>query len=297
MHIFKYCVYLLLYKTCGYCAVVVKYLNNILKSFKWKASNNHLLCTAPCGGQYGGSEGVVLSPNYPLNYTTKQTCSYYITVSPQFGKCIITKLLTVSLVIKAQKTCSNFEIIICPNLFLFVWVFFFVQWCLVSLPSSKQQWMTQWNCLMDPMTTPDCSAPWLVHIQVSLLINSSARNSQTQPEECSFYIFLILYCHQRNCCFIVFSLIYAWYYTFEKLPHLQFSLFFLFFCTVELFSKEKNNEIFCKKAALGGCRTQHQWSLSQFIWQWCIWWKSITGYLYKRKSAVESVSLGPYNIQ
>lgn len=46
------------------------------------------LTTAPCGGQYGGSEGVVLSPNYPLNYTTKQTCSYYITVSPQFGEWI-----------------------------------------------------------------------------------------------------------------------------------------------------------------------------------------------------------------
>lgn len=42
--------------------------------------------TAPCGGQYGGSDGVVLSPNYPLNYTTRQSCSYYITVSPQFGK-------------------------------------------------------------------------------------------------------------------------------------------------------------------------------------------------------------------
>uniref|UniRef100_A0A8C4GQX0 CUB and sushi domain-containing protein 1 n=1 Tax=Dicentrarchus labrax TaxID=13489 RepID=A0A8C4GQX0_DICLA len=41
-------------------------------------------CKAPCGGQYGGSEGVVLSPNYPLNYTTRQTCSYYIAVSPQF---------------------------------------------------------------------------------------------------------------------------------------------------------------------------------------------------------------------
>ncbi|KAM4592287.1 CUB and sushi domain-containing protein 1-like [Odontesthes bonariensis] len=41
-------------------------------------------CKAPCGGQYGGSEGVVLSPNYPLNYTMRQTCSYYITVSPQF---------------------------------------------------------------------------------------------------------------------------------------------------------------------------------------------------------------------
>lgn len=123
--------------------------------------------------------------------------------------------------------------------FVFICLGFFVQWCLVSLPSSKQQWMTQWNCLMDPMTTPDCSAPWLVHIQVSLLINSSARNSQTQPEECSFYIFLILYCHQRNCCFIVFSLIYAWYYTFEKLPHLQFSLFFLFFALLSCFRKRK----------------------------------------------------------
>ncbi|KAK2920300.1 hypothetical protein Q8A73_002504 [Channa argus] len=41
-------------------------------------------CKAPCGGQYGGAEGVVLSPNYPLNYTTRQTCTYYITVSPQF---------------------------------------------------------------------------------------------------------------------------------------------------------------------------------------------------------------------
>lgn len=42
--------------------------------------------SAPCGGQYSGSEGVVLSPNYPLNYTTGQTCSYYITVSAEFGE-------------------------------------------------------------------------------------------------------------------------------------------------------------------------------------------------------------------
>lgn len=30
---------------------------------------------------------MVLSPNFPLNYTTRQTCSYYISVSPQFGEC------------------------------------------------------------------------------------------------------------------------------------------------------------------------------------------------------------------
>ncbi|XP_027870779.1 CUB and sushi domain-containing protein 1 isoform X2 [Xiphophorus couchianus] len=41
-------------------------------------------CKAPCGGHYSGSEGVVLSPNYPLNYTMRQMCSYHITVSPQF---------------------------------------------------------------------------------------------------------------------------------------------------------------------------------------------------------------------
>ncbi|XP_077568652.1 CUB and sushi domain-containing protein 1-like isoform X2 [Stigmatopora nigra] len=41
-------------------------------------------CKAPCGGHYGGSEGVVLSPNYPLNYTKRQICSYYITVPQQF---------------------------------------------------------------------------------------------------------------------------------------------------------------------------------------------------------------------
>ena len=40
---------------------------------------------APCGGHYTGSEGVVLSPNYPHNYTTGQTVTYYITVSAEFG--------------------------------------------------------------------------------------------------------------------------------------------------------------------------------------------------------------------
>lgn len=28
--------------------------------------------SAPCGGQYVGSDGVVLSPNYPQNYTSGQ---------------------------------------------------------------------------------------------------------------------------------------------------------------------------------------------------------------------------------
>lgn len=122
---------------------------------------------------------------------------------------------------------------------LFFFVCFFVQWCLVSLLSSKQQWMTQWNCLMDPMTTPDCSAPWLVHIQVSLLINSSARNSQTQPEECSFYIFfniilsskkLLFYCFFTYICMIL----YFW----KAAPPTIF-LFFLFFALLSCFRKRK----------------------------------------------------------
>ncbi|XP_066403389.1 CUB and sushi domain-containing protein 1 [Molothrus aeneus] len=41
-------------------------------------------CNAPCGGQYTGSEGVVLSPNYPHNYTAGQTCHYSITVPKEF---------------------------------------------------------------------------------------------------------------------------------------------------------------------------------------------------------------------
>ncbi|RXM33320.1 CUB and sushi domain-containing protein 2, partial [Acipenser ruthenus] len=39
---------------------------------------------APCGGQYAGSGGVVLSPSYPHNYTAGQTCIYSITVSKEF---------------------------------------------------------------------------------------------------------------------------------------------------------------------------------------------------------------------
>uniref|UniRef100_H0WLJ2 CUB and Sushi multiple domains 1 n=1 Tax=Otolemur garnettii TaxID=30611 RepID=H0WLJ2_OTOGA len=41
-------------------------------------------CHAPCGGQYTGSEGVVLSPNYPHNYTAGQVCLYSITVPKEF---------------------------------------------------------------------------------------------------------------------------------------------------------------------------------------------------------------------
>lgn len=68
---------------CAKCIKYVKFNSDLLNK-----KLNTLAFKAPCGGQYGGSEGVVLSPNYPLNYTTKQTCSYYITVSPQFGECI-----------------------------------------------------------------------------------------------------------------------------------------------------------------------------------------------------------------
>ncbi|KAK2494926.1 hypothetical protein MC885_002369, partial [Smutsia gigantea] len=39
---------------------------------------------APCGGQYVGSDGVVLSPNYPQNYTSGQTCLYFVTVPKDY---------------------------------------------------------------------------------------------------------------------------------------------------------------------------------------------------------------------
>ncbi|KAM5264090.1 CUB and sushi domain-containing protein 1 [Ctenodactylus gundi] len=41
-------------------------------------------CRAPCGGQYTGSEGVVLSPDYPRNYTAGHVCLYSITVPKEF---------------------------------------------------------------------------------------------------------------------------------------------------------------------------------------------------------------------
>ncbi|XP_072836267.2 CUB and sushi domain-containing protein 2 isoform X4 [Pogona vitticeps] len=41
-------------------------------------------CTAPCGGQYTGSDGVVLSPNYPQNYTSGQVCLYFIIVPKDY---------------------------------------------------------------------------------------------------------------------------------------------------------------------------------------------------------------------
>ncbi|TSK20132.1 CUB and sushi domain-containing protein 3 [Bagarius yarrelli] len=43
-------------------------------------------CQAPCGSRTTGSEGTVLSPNYPRNYTKGQTCLYEISVPGEFGK-------------------------------------------------------------------------------------------------------------------------------------------------------------------------------------------------------------------
>ncbi|XP_058232392.1 CUB and sushi domain-containing protein 3 isoform X1 [Hemibagrus wyckioides] len=41
-------------------------------------------CQAPCGSRSTGSEGTVLSPNYPRNYTKGQTCLYEISVPGEF---------------------------------------------------------------------------------------------------------------------------------------------------------------------------------------------------------------------
>uniref|UniRef100_A0A8C6GG80 Uncharacterized protein n=1 Tax=Mus spicilegus TaxID=10103 RepID=A0A8C6GG80_MUSSI len=49
-------------------------------------NNPRPVCTAPCGGQYVGSDGVVLSPNYPQNYTSGQTCLYFVTVPKDYGR-------------------------------------------------------------------------------------------------------------------------------------------------------------------------------------------------------------------
>uniref|UniRef100_A0A8C7ZCR0 CUB and Sushi multiple domains 3b n=1 Tax=Oryzias sinensis TaxID=183150 RepID=A0A8C7ZCR0_9TELE len=41
-------------------------------------------CQAPCGSRSTGSEGTVLSPNFPRNYTSGQTCVYSISVPREF---------------------------------------------------------------------------------------------------------------------------------------------------------------------------------------------------------------------
>ncbi|XP_036397589.1 CUB and sushi domain-containing protein 1-like [Megalops cyprinoides] len=41
-------------------------------------------CIAPCGGQYSGPEGVVLSPGYPGNYTSGMSCLYSVVVPKDY---------------------------------------------------------------------------------------------------------------------------------------------------------------------------------------------------------------------
>ncbi|XP_032436521.1 CUB and sushi domain-containing protein 2 [Xiphophorus hellerii] len=42
------------------------------------------ICMAPCGGQYSGLEGVVLSPGFPGNYTSSRTCLYSVVVPKDY---------------------------------------------------------------------------------------------------------------------------------------------------------------------------------------------------------------------
>ncbi|KAK3532300.1 hypothetical protein QTP86_016064, partial [Hemibagrus guttatus] len=44
-------------------------------------------CQAPCGSRSTGSEGTVLSPNFPRNYTSGHSCVYSISVPREFGSC------------------------------------------------------------------------------------------------------------------------------------------------------------------------------------------------------------------
>uniref|UniRef100_A0A665U3Y9 CUB and Sushi multiple domains 3a n=1 Tax=Echeneis naucrates TaxID=173247 RepID=A0A665U3Y9_ECHNA len=58
-------------------------------------------CQAPCGGHFTGSEGTVLSPNYPHNYTRGQSCVYDIFVPGDFvlfGQFVVFQTLTTDVV-------------------------------------------------------------------------------------------------------------------------------------------------------------------------------------------------------
>lgn len=53
---------------------------------KFRSDSFSPVPSAPCGGHFTNSEGTVLSPNYPHNYTRGQSCVYDIFVPGDFGK-------------------------------------------------------------------------------------------------------------------------------------------------------------------------------------------------------------------
>ncbi|XP_067112326.1 CUB and sushi domain-containing protein 2 [Osmerus mordax] len=67
------------------------------------------ICIAPCGGQYSGLEGVVLSPGYPGNYSSARTCLYSVVVPADYVTCPMNEVLTASTgVIMSQSPGSGF---------------------------------------------------------------------------------------------------------------------------------------------------------------------------------------------
>lgn len=74
-------------KICSYTTY-----QHIANHFSWFFSNiilfktTYLQFLAPCGSRSTGSEGTVLSPNYPKNYSVGHNCVYSITVPKEFGK-------------------------------------------------------------------------------------------------------------------------------------------------------------------------------------------------------------------
>lgn len=47
-----------------------------------------LFFLAPCGSRSTGSEGTVLSPNYPKNYSVGHNCVFSVAVPKEFGEYI-----------------------------------------------------------------------------------------------------------------------------------------------------------------------------------------------------------------
>ncbi|XP_077382387.1 CUB and sushi domain-containing protein 3-like isoform X4 [Festucalex cinctus] len=77
----------------GYSTLTCVMGNN--KRPEWDRSKPS--CQAPCGGHFTGSEGTVLSPNYPHNYTRGQSCLYDIFVPGDFvlfGQFVVFHTLT-----------------------------------------------------------------------------------------------------------------------------------------------------------------------------------------------------------
>ena len=94
----------------------------------------HVLSPAPCGSRSTGSEGTVLSPNFPRNYTSGQTCVYSISVPREFGK-----FIHIHGIINTLYNCCNQQDFLWQNTIWGYFIELYTYMCQLSLLEWKLQ--------------------------------------------------------------------------------------------------------------------------------------------------------------